>query len=380
MALDLNLSESEEMLKKTALDFIRRETPHDVLKKLLETDTGITDSLWAKTVEMGWPGILVPESYGGIGSTLTSAGVLFEALGSAPLPGPHFSSGILGSLIVEAAGSEEQKKSLLAAISEGQVIATLALTEPDYSWEPGPLRATATAGSGDFVLDGTKLFVMDAQAATHLIVVARTREEADPARGLSLFMVDKKTPGVSLRQVPGFLTGRSFEVKLQAVKVPRSALLGEADGGWPLLQEAIAKAIPVLCAYKVGACQALCELAVEYSRVRVQFGMPIGRFQRVQDMIIQMVTHTDAARWITYETLWKLDTGLPAQESVHLAKAVASEAYWQVVTLAHQVFSGISYSREHTVSFHTRGSRSLYNFLGEPAHHRQKLGKLLTRN
>jgi len=378
MALDLNLSESQEMLRNAALDFIRREIPHDVLKKLLETDTGMTDSLWAKTVDMGWLGILVPESYGGSGSTLTSAGILFEALGSAPLAGPHFSSGILGSLILQTAGSEEQKKSLLPALCEGQIIATLALTEPDYSWEPGPLRATATARNGDFVLDGTKLFVMDAQAATHLVVVARTRQDADPARGLSLFVVDKKTPGVSVRPVPGFLTGKSFEVKLESALVPGSAMLGRLDGGWPLLQEAIAKAIPVLCAYKVGACQALCELALEYSRVRVQFGTPVGRFQRVQDMIIQMVTHTDAARWITYETLWKLDTRRPSDKSVHLAKAIASESYWQVVTLAHQVFSGISYSKEHTVSFHTRGSRSLYSYLGEPAHHRQKLGKLLT--
>jgi alkylation response protein AidB-like acyl-CoA dehydrogenase len=133
----------------------------------------------------------------------------------------------------------------------------------------------------------------------------------------------------------------------------------------------------VLCAYKVGACQTVCELALEYSRTRVQFDMPIGRFQRVQDMIIEMVTHTDAARWTTYEALWKLDTERPAAESVHLAKAVASEAYWEVCTLAHRVFSGVSYSREHPASFHTRASRALYHYLGDPAYHRQQLGRLL---
>ena len=119
-------------------------------------------------------------------------------------------------------------------------------------------------------------------------------------------------------------------------------------------------------------------MALEYSRIRVQFGMPIGRFQRVQDLVIDMVTHADSARWVTYEALWKLDVGRPAVEAVHVAKAVASEAYWQTVTLAHQVFSGISYSKEHPVSFHTRASRALYGLLGDPAYHRQQIARLLT--
>ena len=118
-------------------------------------------------------------------------------------------------------------------------------------------------------------------------------------------------------------------------------------------------------------------MAIEYSRARVQFGQPIGRFQRVQDMIIEMVNHADAARWTTYEALWKLDTNRPAAESVHLAKVISSEAYWEVCTLAHRVFSGVSYSKEHPVSFHTRASRALYHYLGDPAYHRQRLAKVL---
>ncbi len=200
----------------------------------------------------------------------------------------------------------------------------------------------------------------------------------DPAKGISLFLVDRESSGVSVRHLPGFLLGRSFEVKLDSVRVPRSTLLGQIDAGWPALTRAITRAIPVLGAYKAGACGAICELALEYSRIRVQFGMPIGRFQRVQDMIIDMVTHADSARWITYEALWKLDTDRLGIDGVHVAKAVASEAYWQTCTLAHQVFSGISYSKEHPVSFHTRASRTLYSFLGEPAYHRQQIARIVT--
>jgi alkylation response protein AidB-like acyl-CoA dehydrogenase len=380
MALDLELTEIEEMLKNTALTFLQRDMPKDLLQSLLDTDTGYNDEIWKKAVDMGWLGIVIPEKYGGTDTPLTSAGVLFDALGTGPLPGPYFSSGILGSLIIMEAASEELKELLLPAMAAGERVVTLALTEPEYSWEPSAVQTTAKLEDGDFVIDGLKLFILDAGAATHFIVVARTGEGADPSKGLSLFLVDKETPGVSVSQVPGFLAGRSFEVRLSSVRVPQSDMLGDKDEGWPVLEQAIQKSIPVLCAYKVGGCQCLIEMALEYSRVRVQFGQPIGRFQRVQDHIIDMVHHTEAARWATYEALWKLDTQRPATESVHLAKVLASDGYWEVVTLAHQVFSGMSYSKEHAVSYHTRTSRSLYNFLGEPAYHRQQLARLLTTN
>ena len=378
MNLDLALTESEEMLKKTALDFIKRDAPKEVIQTLQETDTGYTEELWRKAVANGWLGVIIPEQYGGTGTPLTSAGVLFEALGTGPFPGPYFSSGILGSLIILEAGTEEQKQRILPAIAAGEQILTLALTEPEYSWEPGAVQTTATSKNGDFVLDGVKLFTIDAQAASHFIVAARMGKETDPAKGISLFWVDSKSDGVSVRRLSGFLAGRSFEVKLDSVKVPPSAMLGDKGGGWPALKQAIARAIPVLCAYKVGGCQAVLEMTLEYSRTRVQFGQLIGRFQRVQDMIIEMVNHADAARWTTYEALWKLDTQRPATRSVHLAKAVSSQSYWEVCTLAHRVFSGVSYSKEHPVSFHTRASRYLYHYLGDPAYHRQQIAQFLT--
>jgi len=378
MKLDLDLTESEEMLKKTALDFIRRDAPKEVVQRLQETDTGYTDELWRQVANMGWLGIIIPEEYGGTGNSLTSAGVLYEALGSAPLPGPYFSSGILCSSIILEAGSTEQKQQILPAIAEGKQILTLALTEPEYSWESRGVQTTAVSKDGDFVLNGVKLFIPDAQATTHFIVAARTGTGAESAKGISLFLVDAKSDGVSVRRMPGFFGGRNFEVKLDSVKVAHSALLGDKDEGWLPLERGINQAIPVLSAYKVGGSQAVFDTTLEYTRTRHQFGQPIGRFQRVQDMIIEMVNYVDAARWTTYECLWKLDTQRPAADSIHLAKVVSSESYWEVCTLAHRVWSGISYSQEHPVSFHTRASRHLYSYLGDPAHHRQKLALLLT--
>lgn len=377
MSLDLSLNENEEMLKNTALSFLEREVPKDVMMELHDSDTGYTADIWQKVADMGWLGIIIPEEYGGVEYPLTSAGVLFETLGTGPLPGPYFSSGILGSLIVNEAAHDEQKKEILPKVADGTMILTLALTEPGYSWEPGALKTTAEENNGDFVLNGIKLFTFDALAATHFLVAARTGEANGGSRGISLFLVDAKTEGVSTRIMPGYLAGKTFEVKLDSVRVPRAALLGEISEAWPSLDKAVVKAAPILCAYMAGGCQAVFRMTVEYSRVRVQFSQPIGRFQRVQDMIIEMINHADSARWTTYEALWKLDTDRPAAESVHLAKAVSSEAYWQICSLGHRAISGISYSMEHPLALHTRSSRHLYNYLGDPGHHRQRIAQLL---
>ncbi|MFQ5380103.1 MAG: acyl-CoA dehydrogenase family protein [Dehalococcoidia bacterium] len=378
MAIELELTESDALLRDTAVDFLRRDAPKDVVQALLDTETGTTDELWRKAAEMGWLGIVIPEEYGGSGYPLTSAGVLFETLGTAPLPGPHFSSAVLGALTLLHAGSEEQKQELLPAVASGEEVLALALAEADCSWDADSVATSATASGDGFVLEGTKMFVMDAAAATWLIVVARSERTGDSAAGLSLFLVDRHRAGVEVRRQPGFLAGRAFEAKLDGVRVPAAALLGGLNAGWVPLQRAIMEATPVLCAYKAGGCRAVIDMALEYSRIRVQFGQPIGRFQRVQDMIIDMVTHADAAKWAAYEALWKLDTGRPAAESVRLAKVLASQGYWETVTLGHQVFSGVGYSRESPISFHTRASRSLHHFLGEPAFHRQKLAHILT--
>src|SRR5262249_13121533 len=153
-------------------------------------------------------------------------------------------------------------------------------------------------------------------------------------------LVDSRTRGVKTRRLAGFLSWQD-EITLEGVEVPASDLLGEAGrDGWGALMRALVRAWPVLCSFMVGGCQAVFEMSVTHSRERVQFGVPIGRFQRVQDHVIRLVNHLDAARWTTAEALWKLDTGRPAVDAVHLAKAVASESYLEACNAAHEVHAG----------------------------------------
>lgn len=368
--MDLSLTESQQMLKNTARSFLEREAPKDVIVALQRSETGFTPELWNTAAQLGWLGMLIPLAYGGGESSLTDAAVLYEELGRGPLPGPFFSSGVLGALTILEAAMEEQRRRILPAVAQGEQILALAVTEQDFAWDPQGVTLAPERRGENYVLDGVKLFVSDAVAATHLVVAVRT---GSGAGDISLLLVDKQTPGVSARNLPGFL-GWQAEVRFEGAEVPAANLLGERENdGWAALERAMERAIPVLCAYKVGGCQAVFEMSVNYSRTRVQFGVPIGRFQRVQDHIIRLVNHLDGARWTTYEALWKLDTGRPAAAGVHMAKAVSSEAYLEACNAAHEVHAGMGSALEYGLVPHTQMSRTLFHFLGDPKWHKRRM-------
>jgi alkylation response protein AidB-like acyl-CoA dehydrogenase len=370
--MDLGLTEDQELLKSTAANFVQQEYGKETLVELEKTPTGITSELLRKAVDLGWFGILIPEAYGGSGRSFTDTAVLFEELGRGPVFGPHFSSGVLGALTVMQAGTEPQKQAILPRVAAGEQMLAVAVTEPNHGWRPEKIQLRATRQNDNYTLNGVKLFVHDAQIASHLICAVRTGA-GNGSSGISLLLIPKDTPGVAVRTLPGW-SSQVDEVRFDNVQVPADALLGDAEGqGWEAFDAAALQAIPILCAYKVGSCQQVYEMSVEYSRTRVQFGQPIGRFQRVQDHIIGIVNHLDAARWTTYEALWKLDTNRAAASSIHLAKAVTSEAYLRVCAGGHEVHAGVGVISEYGLTLHTQRSRTLYHLLGDAKLHRRRM-------
>ena len=375
--MDLSLTEEQEMLKSAVRQFIQQEYPKERLLEIAASDQPTTSPLlgpgWQRLVDTGWLGITVPQEYGGEGGSFTDAGVLFEELGRGPVPGPHLSSCALAASVLLEGGTEEQKREWLPALARGERIMVPAMTEAEYGWEEEDVRMMARREGGGLRLEGAKVFVFDAASATHLLCTVRSAETDE----VGLAIVPATAPGVAIRSLPGFAWNLA-EVKLRGVTVDQSGIVGGSfAGGWDSLQRAIARTIPVLCAYQVGACQAVYEMSVDYSRTRIQFSSPIGRFQRVQDHIINLVNQLDAARWTTYETLWKLDTGKVATDSIHLAKAVGSDAYHQVCNFAHEVHAGLGSMTEYGLTLHTSASRTLYHYLGDPRYHRRQLADAL---
>ena len=363
------------MLRATAKSFMEREAPKDAIIALQRAESGLVPELWRKACALGWLGILIPEEQGGTGSPLTDAAVLYEELGRGPLPGPFFSSGVLGAIALLEGATGAQRREILPAVARGERIVSVAITEPNASWgAPGVALAPQRVGGG-YRLNGVKLFVSDATGATDLIVAVRT---GDGPGDLSLLQVDARCPGVSARRLPGFLSWQC-EVTFENVEIEPARLLGGRENeGWAVLQRAMTKALPVLCSYMVGGCQAVFEMSVAHSRERVQFGVPIGKFQRGQDHVIRLANHLDSARWTTAEALWKLDTGRPgAAAAVHMAKAVVAEAYLEACNAAHEVHAGMGSLTEYGLAAHTQASRTLFHYLGDPRWHKRRMADAL---
>ena len=366
--MDLSLNDTQQLISESARDFVKGDCGRDALLKIDRNPHAVMDGLWQKMSELGWTGMAIPEQYAGTGNSMTDVAVLCEELGVGPVPGPLFSSAILCARILLEGANESQKQAWLPKIADGSRIFALAATEAQYGWSEESIRLTAKSEGRDYVLSGTKLFVHDALYATDLLVLARTQAGGGP----SLLHVDARAPGVSVRTLDGFLHG-ICEVRFDNVRASGADLVGAPGAGWGAYERAALAAIPALCAYKVGGCKEVYELSANYSRERSQFGQTIGRFQRVQDHIIHIVNYLDAARLTTYEALWKIDGGLDARASVHMAKSVASESYMRACDFAHEVHAGIGVMREYGLTLHTKMSRSLYHCLGAPKLHRRRL-------
>lgn len=369
--MDLRLTETQSMFKKVASDFVKAEAPSHVLTQWYLKKETAQIALYRKAAGLGWLGMVIPERYGGAATSFTDCAVVFEELGRGPLPGPFFSSGVLAALLVLEGASQAQKESLLPAICSGESIVIPAITDLGAHWGPESVETRLTKTSGGFVLDGTKRFVFDGEAATGFICAARTDDGE-----IALVVTDRQTKGISITPHVGYLASVA-EVRFDRVQLSPADILGEAGAGWQTLTRALEKALPILCAYQVGACQEIFDFTVEYTRSRIAFGQPIGRFQRVQDHCVDLSIHLDAARYVTYETLWKLDSGLPAAASVHEAKAVASEAYYQVCNFAHMVWAGPGTDYQHPMMAHSVMAHTLYQYLGTPLHHKRKMMDVL---
>ena len=375
--MDLALTPEQEMLRTAVRQFVQQEYPKETLLQSASLDDAIDDTTpvapWDRLSSTGWLGTLIPEEFGGEGGSFTDAGVLFEELGRGPVPGPHLSSGVLAALTILEGGTPQQKSDWLPQIASGQMRVAPAVTEPEYGWFEEDVRLAASTDGDNYRLNGSKSFVYDGQSATHFLCAACFQGTGE----VGLIMVPADGPGVASRGLPGFAWNLS-EVRLSEVRAGAADLLGGTfAGGWAALERGIAKSVPVLCAFKVGGCQAVYELSVEYSRTRIQFGTPIGRFQRVQDHVIDLVNALDAARWTAYEALWKLDTGREAADGIHLAKVVGSESYYEACNFAHEVHAGVGSMTEYGLTLHTAASRTLYHYLGDPKFHRRRLAEAL---
>ncbi|MFC2021025.1 acyl-CoA dehydrogenase family protein [Chloroflexota bacterium] len=369
--MNFTLSEEQEMLKTMARDFLIDKYPKTLVKEMEEDEKGYSPELWKEMAELGWMGLVLPEEYGGSGMSFLDLSVLLEEAGRACLSGPLFSTVVLGSLPILAAGSDEQKQEYLPKIANGEAIFTLALTEASAGYDAGSIAVKATADGENYIIDGTKLFVPDAHVADYLLCVARTNQQAETENGLTVFIVDAKSPGISHTALKTIAGARLCEVVFNQVKVPKANILGKLDQGWEVARKIIEQAAVTKCCFIVGAMQQALDMTVEYAKERKQYDHPIGSFQVIQHYCANMVTDVDGSRFSAYQAAWRLTEGLPSAKEVSIAKAWVGEAFGRVSTLAHQIHGAIGCTIDHDLHFYTRYGKAAELSFGDGDFHRE---------
>ena len=371
--MDLGLTEIQQMLKSSAREFLSQECPLTLVRAMEEHELGVTDDLWRQISNLGWTGLVFPEQYGGTGGDFIDLAVLLEETGRSLLPGPFFSTVILGGLTILDAGTDAQKMDVLNKICGGQLRMTLALTEASATLEPWGVETTATREDGAYRLSGTKLFVPDAHVADLMVVAARTDTGPDPAAGITLFLVQGNSPGVSVSQLNSIALDRQCEVTLDNVTVSTDTVLGELNQGWPIIQRTLQRAIAGKCLEMLGGADAVLDMTVEYAKQRTQFGRPVGTFQAVQHHCANMAIDVEGSRLIAYQAVWRISEGLPAEREVAMAKAWISGAYQRVCATAHQCHGAIGFTREHNLQLYTRRAKVQELSYGDVDSHRESV-------
>jgi len=370
--MKLTLTEEQEMIKKTACDFLADKCPKTFVKQMEESETGYSKELLQEMAELGWMGLAFPEKYGGGDMNFLDLAVLLEEMGRACLSGPFFSTVVLGGLPILDLGSEEQKQEYLPKLIRGEKIFTLALTEPGYqNYDASSVTVEATLDDGNYVINGTKLFVPDANIADYLICVARTK----PENGITLFLADTKNPRINCTVLKTIAGDKLCEVVFDQMPVPKANILGQLNQGWSAVQKIIERAAVGKCCEIVGNIQRVLEMTVDYAKERKQFDRPIGSFQIIQHYCADMATDIDGARFSTYQAAWMLSEGLPCTKEVAIAKAWIGEASQRVVALAHQIHGAIGVTIEHDLHFYTRRAKAAELAFGDANFYREMVAR-----
>jgi len=372
--MDLRFTEAQEILKKAARDFLTTECPKTLVRELEKSEKGYSPELWKKMAELGWMGLVIPEQYEGIGYTFQDLTVLLEEVGRNILPGPLIPTVICTFPIIEA-GTEEQKKEFLPKIANGNLIVTMALLEAEGTFDASGISVKATPKADDFIINGTKLFVEMAHVANYIVCVTRTKDVSSPEKGITVFLVDTKTPGIHCEIIPTIGADKLCEVRFENVAVPKKNMLGKLDTGWPLVEMMLRKGAIAKSVESVGAMQTCIEMTVAYSKERVQYERPIGAFQALQHIMANMWTSMQTGRYLVYQAAWMESEGQPSAKEASLAKAYINEVYKDVGQWAIRLHGGIATSYDHDIPLYYRRSKAADTSFGSTDFHRELVAR-----
>ncbi|MBI4883518.1 MAG: acyl-CoA/acyl-ACP dehydrogenase [Actinobacteria bacterium] len=367
--MNFAFTEEQDELRKTVRAFLEAKSSEAAVREQMETAEGVDKAVWKQMGEqMGLQGLAIPEEFGGSGFSFVELGIVLEEMGRALLCAPYFASVVLAANVLIHSGDEAAKTAHLPGIASGETIATLAFTEPSGKWDESGITLPATGKGSDWKLTGTKMFVLDGNTADLIIVAART------GKTVSLFAVDGAAKGLTRTPLATMDQTRK-QAKLDFADTP-ATLIGKEGAGWNVLSTVLDLAAVALAAEQVGGAQKVLEMAVEYAKVRVQFGRPIGSFQAIKHKCADMLLEVESAKSAAYYGMWcaaEMNDELPSVAS--LAKAYCSEAYFHATAENIQIHGGIGFTWEHPAHLYFKRAKSSELLFGDPTYHRELLAQ-----
>jgi len=352
--LDLDFNQEQELLRQTVRDVLGRHCPLEVVRQMEDDPVGYPPSLWMQLGELDLIGLLLPEEYGGSSMSLIEGVALYEELGRALAPTPHFVSAVMGGGVLAAAGSEAQKGQWLRPVAAGEAILTPAWLEPENGFSPLGVEVRAVGDGSGFVLSGVKRHVAFASSADRLVVLART---GDAAEDVDLFLVDPGARGVTLRQQFTISSDTQYEVMLSDVRVGGDDRIGPAGSGWTTWQDVLEPGLVLLAAQAVGGARYALEITTQYAKDRQQFDKPLGAFQALAHYLADAVTNLDGAEQLVHEAAWAGANGRPLTSLAPMAKLFACTTFRDITAMAQQLFGGIGFTLDFDIQLYFRRAK-----------------------
>jgi alkylation response protein AidB-like acyl-CoA dehydrogenase len=351
--MDLDLTPEQELLRDTVRGVCAKHAGLDVVREMEDDPVGYPEKFWLQLSELGLLGLTLPEAWGGSGMSMLDAAIVYQELGSALAPSPHFVSSVMSGSVLALVGTDEQRQTWLPRIAGGQSILTPAWLEPGRGFGPSGVQLVAEPDRDGWRLSGVKRHVPFASAADRLLVLARSGD------GVVLLLVDPRSDGIELVQQRTISSDTQYRVGFDRVRVHREALVGADGGGWPVWDEVMHDGVILLAAQAAGGARHALDITVQYAKDRQQFDKPLGAFQAIAHYLADAVTAVDGAETLVWEAAWARREGRPIARLAPMAKLFACQTFRDVTAMAQQVFGGVGFTVEYDIQLYFRRAKQL---------------------
>lgn len=363
--MDFQFTEEQNAIRQTIRKFIERECPREYQRELDEKEEFPHD-LWSKLSELGMNGLVIDERYGGMGGNVVDMALAVEELGRGMfvLGDIYMQFNCFGPTTINFFGNEKQKSEYLPKLASGEIKICLGVTESHSGTDALALKTKAVEKDNHYLINGHKMFTTGAHVSDYIMLMTRTTQETQKkSYGISIFIVDLKTSGITINRLKklGIKALGTCELFFDDVMVPKEDLLGERDRGWYHLLDTLNNERIVIAALCVGGAQAALDDAVQYAKERIVFDRPIGQYQAIQHYVADMFTKIELARLITFKAAWLQSNGLPCHVESNMAKLAASEAALYATSRGMQIMAGYGYMMEYDMQRYWRDAK-LFGF------------------